>query len=325
MIELTRKSSLLKQAWELFETSIAKGELLQESLTEEAFTEKVFLNQEKLSCIGLASPGGEGFAFGCTDFAQKKNFITLVMVKEEERKKGIGTALLNALEERLLKEQETGGEVWNSKCEISFFNPCTFSWKIPGKQANHPNMPGVDMTSGVSTFFEKAGYHVFAVQNSYYLSLKDYESSEIIAKKKQELEKEGIVFVSYDNKSQTGMKEMLASFQNPLWEKEILSEPGKEEGGRNILVPVKEGRVCGFTGPLDVEKSGRGYFAGIAVDEGVRGKGVAKVLFCELCTGLKNEGASFMTLFTGEQNPARKIYEAAGFQIVKSWADMRKE
>ena len=116
MIELTRKSSLLKQAWELFETSIAKGELLQESLTEEAFTEKVFLNQEKLSCIGLASPGGEGFAFGCTDFAQKKNFITLVMVKEEERKKGIGTALLNALEERLLKEQETGGEFWNSKC-----------------------------------------------------------------------------------------------------------------------------------------------------------------------------------------------------------------
>ena len=324
MIELTRKSSLLKQAWELFETSIAKGELLQESLTEEAFTEKVFLNQEKLSCIGLASPGGEGFAFGCTDFAQKKNFITLVMVKEEERKKGIGTALLNALEERLLKEQETGGEVWNSKCEISFFNPCTFSWKIPGKQANHPNMPGVDMASGTSTFFEKAGYHVFAVQNSYYLSLNDYESSEIIAKKKQELEKEGIVFVSYDYKSQTGMKEMLTSFQNPLWEREILSEPGKEEGGRNILVPVKEGRVCGFTGPLDVEQSGRGYFAGIAVDESVRGKGVAKVLFCELCTGLKNEGASFMTLFTGEQNPARKIYEAAGFQIVKSWADMRK-
>ncbi len=325
MIELTKKSPLLKQAWELFEIFIAKGELLQESLTEEAFTEKVFLNQNKLSCIGLASPGGEGFAFGCTDFAQKKNFITLVMVKEEERKKGIGTALLNTLEEKLLKEQETGGEDWNSKWEISFFNPCTFSWKIPGKQANHPNLPGVDMTSGASTFFEKVGYHVFAVQNSYYLSLNDYESSEIIVKKKQELEKEGIVFASYDNKNQPGMKEMLASFQNPLWEKEILSEPGKEEGGRNILVPVKEGRVCGFTGPLDVEKSGRGYFAGIAVDESVRGKGVAKVLFCELCTGLKNEGASFMTLFTGEQNPARKIYEAAGFQIVRSWADMRKE
>ncbi|HIX29130.1 MAG TPA: GNAT family N-acetyltransferase, partial [Candidatus Blautia stercoravium] len=83
--------------------------------------------------------------------------------------------------------------------------------------------------------------------------------------------------------------------------------------------------VCGFTGPLDVEKKGRGYFAGIAVDESVRGKGVAKILFCELCMGLKEQGASFKTLFTGEKNPARNIYEAAGFQIVKSWANMRKE
>lgn len=201
MIDLERKSPLLKQAWELFETFIAKGELLQESLTEEAFTEKVFLNQEKLSCIGLASPGGEGFAFGCTDFAQKKNFITLVMVKEEERKKGIGTALLNALEERLLKEQETEGEAWHSKCEISFFNPCTFSWNIPGKQANHPNMPGVDMASGASTFFEKAGYHIFAVQNSYYLSLKDYESSEIIAKKNRNWKKKGLYLILITIKS----------------------------------------------------------------------------------------------------------------------------
>ena len=36
-------------------------------------------------------------------------------------------------------------------------------------------------------------------------------------------------------------------------------------------------------------------------------------------------GAGFMTLFTGETNPARNIYEAAGFSIVRSWTDMRRE
>ena len=72
MIELTRESKLLKRAWELFETLIAKGEILQESLTEEEFVEKVFLKQEELRCIGLASQDGTGFAFGCTDLIKKR-------------------------------------------------------------------------------------------------------------------------------------------------------------------------------------------------------------------------------------------------------------
>ena len=48
-------------------------------------------------------------------------------------------------------------------------------------------------------------------------------------------------------------------------------------------------------------------------------------MFASLCIGLKEIGAQFMTLFTGENNPARNIYEAAGFKIVKSFADMRKD
>ena len=31
-----------------------------------------------------------------------------------------------------------------------------------------------------------------------------------------------------------------------------------------------------------------------------------------------------MTLFTGETNPARYIYQSAGFKIVKTWSDMEK-
>ncbi|TVR54608.1 MAG: GNAT family N-acetyltransferase, partial [Spirochaetaceae bacterium] len=42
------------------------------------------------------------------------------------------------------------------------------------------------------------------------------------------------------------------------------------------------------------------------------------------CMGLKQIGAEFMSLFTGEANPARNIYEAAGFKIVRTWANMRK-
>ncbi len=122
-----------------------------------------------------------------------------------------------------------------------------------------------------------------------------------------------------------GMTDLIDHLGNSMWRKSILGEPFPADGGRPILVPVKDGRVLGFAGPLDVERSGRGYFSGIAVDPSARGRGVAKVLFSALCANLRAIGAGYMTLFTGEDNPARRIYEAAGFTIVKSWADMKKE
>ena len=49
-----------------------------------------------------------------------------------------------------------------------------------------------------------------------------------------------------------------------------------------------------------------------------------KPVFCEMCARHRNGGADFMSLYTGEDNPARNIYESAGFRIVRSFADMRK-
>jgi hypothetical protein len=36
-------------------------------------------------------------------------------------------------------------------------------------------------------------------------------------------------------------------------------------------------------------------------------------------------GASYMTFFTGLDNPARYIYLGAGFQVAQSFADMKKD
>lgn len=49
------------------------------------------------------------------------------------------------------------------------------------------------------------------------------------------------------------------------------------------------------------------------------------VLFELLLDGFKTKGAKFSTLFTGVDNPARKIYERTGFKAVRNWAVMGKE
>ena len=53
--------------------------------------------------------------------------------------------------------------------------------------------------------------------------------------------------------------------------------------------------------------------------------GIGTTIFFMLMRSFKDVGAKFSTLFTGETNPAKKIYDRAGFQVVKTWAVMRKE
>lgn len=317
-------ASMLESMYTLFVQSIDDGDMLHKKISKQEFAEKIFTYNSHLEPVVLAGSQGEGFVCGCADRMQKKRFITMIIVNKAMRQKGLGTVLIKAMEKELSDDRFRFGCSGSITVELSFFNPAAFEWTIPGYNASHPNVPGVDPDSQAYALLERLGYKTFAVQNSYFLFMETYVLDPGIVKKKKELEAQGITFEIYNKNIHKGMEAVLKELDNPLWEQEILSEAPVSEGGRPILVPVSDGHVQGFTGPMEVAFDGRGYFAGIGIGAELRGKGVAKVLFCELCTALKAMGASFMTLFTGENNPARNIYEAAGFTVVRTWADMRK-
>lgn len=309
-------------AYELFEDAVrAKEVLFRPFVNQNDFCRFFMENQaDEVHKITILEEHGWGFASGCFLSGESRAFLSMIVVKKEMQGQGIGKTLLACLEERLRKESGV------SKIEIVFFNPMTFPWQIPGKKtADHPNAPGVDVGSKAYLFFKNCRYRDYAMQNSYYLDLHDYSEPDFAEDIKEGLEKENITIEIYNSDRHYGMEEMIHKFQNPLWEREILGETAKGENSRPILIAAYNGKVIGFTGPLDVEKSGRGYFCGIGVDPDYRGKRISTILFCKLCISLKEKGADFMSLFTGENNPARNIYEAAGFRIVRTWADMRKE
>ena len=115
---------------------------------------------------------------------------------------------------------------------------------------------------------------------------------------------------------------------------EVIQNPGfaasiknnlKRDEPRPFLVASNNGKVVGWTGAMYVESTGRGHLDGIVVDPNERKAGLGKGLFCNLCKHLKEMGASYMTFFTGLDNPARYIYLGAGFQVAQSFADMKKE
>jgi ribosomal protein S18 acetylase RimI-like enzyme len=297
--------------------------------TESGFREK-FINNPHFSYEGtfvaIERDKVIGFANGICkkDFLPGENhentpgYITFVLVDYVYRRKGIGEALLKKVEDSLVNKGK-------KQLDIIFFNPINLEWFVTGKEgADHPNSPGVDVESNAYKFFLKNGYKDRARQNSYYMNIREFKLNEKGQNILEGLKNKDISIEYYDSSRHYGFELLFEDLKNEHWKVEIMKEV-QGENSSPVLIANHKGRICGFTGPLKVQPSGRGYFAGIGVHSAYGGMGIGTALFSKLCEGLKEEGAAFMTLFTGENNPARKMYEGAGFEIVKTWAVLRKE
>ncbi len=292
-------------------------------VTPELFASLFFPDTAEWRVVNLAAHRGReviGFASGSVRADGEQGYVTVVIVRDGERRSGVGTRLLAELEARLA---ECSRKL--DRYEVMFFNPVAIPWIVPGTDGHdHPNAPGVDVSCDGYLFLKNRGYRDIAYQNSYYLPLSDYRYPVDIESAIAALGRDGVRIVRYDPDRHTGLGELFDDLGNEEWRR-IVDANFAADGPADPVLIVEDGhRVCGFTGPTRVQPSGRGYFAGIGVHSDYRGRGAGTALFAALCMELRRVGASFMTLFTGETNPARNIYEAAGFRIVRTWADMRK-
>lgn len=304
----------------LWNSAVGPGRLLYKPLNTTGFRAAFHQAEgdvEKVLVIAESAGAPVGFAAGTRRSGGEVGYLTAIAVAPRWKRRGVGRALLGAVEAGL-------GDV--DRYEVVFFNPVTLSWFVPGSHGHdHPNAPGVDVACEGYLFLKNCGYRDFAHQNSYYLPLADYRYPPDIERKIDALQSDDIRVTRYDASLHQGMDELLDDLGSDDWRQKVTENAARDDGGDPLLIVERHGQVMGFTGPTRVEPSGRGYFAGIGIHSSIRGRGAGKVLFAALCMELKTIGAEFMTLFTGEDNPARNIYEAAGFKIVRSWADMRKK
>ena len=96
------------------------------------------------------------------------------------------------------------------------------------------------------------------------------------------------------------------------------------KGPRPLLMAICGDQIVGFTGPVDKQQSGRGWFTGICVDPLYGKRSIGALLFAMLLQAFVDEGATFSTLFTGSVNHAQRIYLRAGFTPVRRFAVMVK-
>jgi len=296
------------------------------TFTEEAFLNKVINNDHftyEGTVVALKDGKVIGFANGIVKSHERTNpdapaYMSCVLVKKEFRNRGIGKALLFKVEDHF---KSLGKKV----VRLVFLNAFNFEWYIPNTDYHdHPGAPAVPMNSPEYFFYLHNNYYVQGHIDAFHLPLSEYELPQKVVDKMKENEEKGFVIELYDPAKHFGWEEFYKNIENPGFENAIRSSL-KKEVLEDLLIAHQNGKIVGWTGPMYNQPSGRGYFAGIAVDPNVGGGGIGKSLFCMLCEYSKRNGAKFMSFFTGLENKARNIYLYAGFKIIQSFAIMKKD
>lgn len=265
---------------------------------------------------------GEVHAFicGCTGndipHGDERGYFTCFLADEKYDTKKTMVLLFDALEDSF----QAAGKKYSA---VTFFNPMRLPWVIPGAPGfEHNNMPGIGIDLPLHDMMLTHGYKEPARECAMYRNLKDYTVPTEIEAFSKKAAAQGYTVSLYDAKKHIGLLEMLLPLENPDWINRITKAAEKK---MTLPVALAGNVVAGFAGPVYPEPNGRGYFAGIGIAPKYQRHGLGKLLFNRLCEAEKKAGAKYMSLFTGETNPARKIYEGAGFKVVRTFGVMIKE
>lgn len=338
----------LPQVISIWNQSVQEGEVVYYPI-DQAYFEKKFLSDpnydESFSFVATDENKVVGFISGIEKkvFLTGQNnentpgYITCLFVEKGHRGKGVGKALVAVLSKAF---KDTGKKV----ISVSSGNPINLDWCIPGTPGHdHNNSPGMDEGCAGYTFLQHLGFDALHHEVAMYLNLADYHDRPEIAQKKQQLKKEDIFIGRYDPSLNYEYDGMFDRLKSEYWRTALKTEiechkqnkpctdirfipNGKIPAGpRPILAGMHDGHIVAFTGPVDIQQSGRGWFSGICTDPNYGGRGIAAVLFDELMQEFIKIGAQFSTLFTGVENHAQKIYLNAGFKVVRTFAVMEKD
>lgn len=264
-------------------------------------------------------------------------YLTLLVVAPDKRRRGVGTALLRALEAEARR-------LGKSRVAVSDRSPVARTWLIPGTpDHDHNNAPGVDEDSAGYGFLLRRGYREIAHGVAMYMAMAEHRPDPGLRERVAALAAEGIRVGRWEPGlggrfdglcDRVGseywrhvLQEELAAWREhrPNADPELWPDGRRPSGPRTLLTATHGENIIGFTGPVDLQRSGRGWFTGICVDPLWQGRGIATALFQLLMEEFHAEGAAFCSLFTGRDNPARRIYERAGLRVAARFCAMERE
>ena len=303
---------------EIYNSLIISDRLLYRPLQNKEFDRIFFADGTLTLCAANEAGETVGFLSARMPNGEGVSYLTYFGVLPAHRRLGCASALLDEAE-RILRDEYSAARI-----DTVFHNPAHLPWIIPGSKDGHPCAPGIRSDSPAASLLLRRGYAEWCAQISYYMPLAGYQAPSNRKNKLESLAESGIKITYYDPARHTGLYELFDAIRNPGWRNTVFAHLDQP-----IVVAVDEtagGQVIGYTGPLSQVREGcgiRGNFCGIGTHPDYRGKGIGTLIFCEMCRHHSENGATFMSLYTGENNPARRVYEAAGCRPVARWSNLR--
>lgn len=313
----------------IWNKSVAAGEVVYKPLTEAYFADKFLGNSGYFPELSLVAEQ-DGQVVGYINGTMKREFLpkethentpgylTVIFVGQAHRRQGIGSALLSAL----LDAMKAAGK---SAVMCIESNPLQLDWIVPGTAGHdHNKAPGMDVDCPGYAFLLAKRFTDVHREVAMYLDLADYAESPKIPELREKLLAEGIYTGRYDVSLGYDFDRMCDRVGSEYWRK-VLQDETAAADPRVILVATEGDHIVAFTGPVDKQESGRGWFTGICTDPEYERRGIATVLFNLLMQEFILEGATFSTLFTGDDNHAQRLYDRTGFRVVRRFAILRKD
>ena len=274
-------------------------------ICDENFNPDLFLIAEEAN-VGLL-----GFIYGTkcnradelSGLQPEQAWIVAMGVHPEQRCKGIGTALLVALEAALVRQSAT-------TIEVGPYTPNYF-------------FPGIDQEAyrDAVAFFKIHGYSESSSCVAMNLSLHGYQTPEKVAGKRAKLEKEGYVFRPFR------LRDSLPAFgflrENfPYWLQNVRSSILACRAEKTIILACNpNGEIVGFVmrGMDGTEER----FGPFGVHSSLQGTGVGGILFHALLSDMVVRRI-FYTYFLWGEGRNSGIYSSWGMKTFRTYSMMGK-
>lgn len=245
---------------------------------------------------------GEGVHFPAA-LEGSRAWILAMAVEAAHRDQGVGSALLEDLEQRF---QEIGKrDIWLASYPTAYL------------------VPGVDEQAYAHglAFFQARGYQVAYRALAMDASLWPPQIPAAAQLKEEELVTQGITFHSYNSRWLSAFRSFLRSQVPWDWERLALSNLGKIDEGsftaEQLVLAVCAGQVIGYC-----QYEGE-HFGPFGVAQGFQNRGIGTVLLARTLRTMARQGLhNAWVLWTGDE--AARLYARFGFSVSRSFAVLHK-